>query len=155
MWFPNSSFQQVPVVGTSGKKWRTCYLAPKTLSWCIFRAFISKLWFPYSSFQQVRQHSIPSPVEDTSKIWYTTGTVFIQGLLVPMLWHSAETPGFFTNRNILHTLKNEPLNIMLLHTSRRMDGPWINMVPVVSHIFDVSSSTGLGIEGCWTCWKDE
>ena len=25
---------------------------------------------------------------------------------------------FFTNRNILHTLKNEPLNIMLLHTSR-------------------------------------
>ena len=29
---------------------------------------------------------------------------------------------FFTNRNILHTLKNEPLNIMLLHTSRRMDG---------------------------------
>ena len=30
---------------------------------------------------------------------------------------------FFTNRNILHTLKNEPLNIMLLHTSRTMDGP--------------------------------
>ena len=26
---------------------------------------------------------------------------------------------FFTNHNILHTLKNEPLNIMLLHTSRR------------------------------------
>src|SRR6185436_10039025 len=25
---------------------------------------------------------------------------------------------FFTNRNILHTLKNEQLNIMLLHTSR-------------------------------------
>src|SRR6185369_1883821 len=30
---------------------------------------------------------------------------------------------FFTNRNILHTLKNEPLNIILLHTSRTMDGP--------------------------------
>ena len=30
---------------------------------------------------------------------------------------------FFTNRNILHTLKNEPLNIMLLHTSRRMECP--------------------------------
>src|SRR6185503_8901295 len=30
---------------------------------------------------------------------------------------------FFKNRNILHTLKNEPLNIMLLHISRRMDGP--------------------------------
>ena len=29
------------------------------------------------------------------------------------------------------------------------------MVPVVSHIFDVSSSTGLGIEGYLTCWKDE
>ena len=34
----------------------------------------------YSCFQQVRQPSIPSPVEeDTSKIWDTTGTVFIQG----------------------------------------------------------------------------
>jgi hypothetical protein len=30
---------------------------------------------------------------------------------------------FFTNRNILHTLKNQPLNIMLLQTSRTMDGP--------------------------------
>ena len=30
---------------------------------------------------------------------------------------------FFINRNILHTLKNELLNIMLLHTSRTMDGP--------------------------------
>ena len=29
---------------------------------------------------------------------------------------------FFTNCNILHTLNNEPLNIMLLHTCRRMDG---------------------------------
>src|SRR6185436_15070863 len=62
---------------------------------------------------------------------------------------------FITNRNILHTLKNEPLNIMLLHTSRTMDGPWIKTVPVVSCIFDVSSSTGLGIEGYLTCWKDE
>ena len=55
-------------------------LAPKTLSWCIFWAFIPRLWFPYSSFQQVRQPSIPSPVEeDTSKIRDTTGTIFIQG----------------------------------------------------------------------------
>src|SRR6185312_3868771 len=29
------------------------------------------------------------------------------------------------------------------------------MVPVVSRIFYVSSSTGLGIEGYLTCWKDE
>ena len=87
-----------------------------------------------------------------------------------MLWHSAETPNtgclgpprlkkaksnFITNRNILHTLKNELLKIMLLHTSRRMDGPSIKTVPVVSRIFDVSSSTGLGIEGYLTCWKDE
>ena len=57
------------------------------------------------------------------------------------------------NHNILCTLKNEPLNIMLLHTSRRMDGPWIKMVPVVSHIFDVSSSTVLGIKGYLTYWK--
>ena len=35
------------------------------------------------------------------------------------------------------------------------DGPWIKAVPVVSRIFDVSSSTGLWIEGCRTCWKDE
>ena len=44
---------------------------------------------------------------------------------------------------------------MLLHTSRTMDGPGIKTVPVVSHIFDVSSSTGIGIEGCRTYWKDE
>ena len=62
---------------------------------------------------------------------------------------------FFTNRNILHTHKKEPLNIMLLHTSRTMDGPWIKTVPVVSRIFDISSSTGLGIVGYLTCWKDE
>ena len=29
------------------------------------------------------------------------------------------------------------------------------MVPVVYHIFDISSSTGLGIEGYHTYWKDE
>ena len=67
-------------IGTSGKNYRACYLAPKTHSWCIFWAFNPRLWFPYSSFQQVRQPSIPSPVEeDTSKIRDTTGTVFIQG----------------------------------------------------------------------------
>ena len=36
-----------------------------------------------------------------------------------------------------------------------MDGPWIKTVPVVSRIFGISSSTGLGIEGYLTCWKDE
>ena len=62
---------------------------------------------------------------------------------------------FFRNRNIIHTLKNEPLNKMLLHTSRTMDGPWIKTVPVVSRIFEVSSSTGFEIEGYLTYWKDE
>ena len=62
---------------------------------------------------------------------------------------------FFTNLNILHTLKKEPLNIMLLHTSRTMDGPWIKTVPIVSHIFYVSSSTGLGIEGYLTFRKPQ
>ena len=42
---------------------------------------------------------------------------------------------FFTNRNILHTLKKEQLDIMLLYTSRTMDDPWIKTVPIVSHIF--------------------
>ena len=36
-----------------------------------------------------------------------------------------------------------------------MDGPSIKMVPVVYRIFDVSSSTRLGIEGYLSCWKDE
>ena len=44
---------------------------------------------------------------------------------------------------------------MLLHTSRTMYGPCIKTVPVVARIFGVSSSTRLGIEGCWTYWKDE
>src|SRR6185436_4702554 len=62
---------------------------------------------------------------------------------------------FFTNCNILHTTKKEPLNIMHLHTSRTMDDTSIKTVPVVSRIFGVSSSTGLGIEGYLTSWKDE
>ena len=62
---------------------------------------------------------------------------------------------FCTNCNILHTLKKEPLNIMLLHTSRTMYGTWIKTVPVVSRIFGVSSSTRLGIKGCRTYSKDE
>ena len=77
---------RVPKHRNQWKKQRACYLAPKTLSWCIFRAFISKLWFPYSSFQQVLQLSIPSPVEEgTSKIRDTTGTVFIQGPSIVLL----------------------------------------------------------------------
>ena len=117
-------------IGSSGKKSRACYLAPKTLSLCIFLAFVPRLCFPYSSFQQVRQPSIPPRLKKAKS-------------------------NFFTNRNILRTLKKEPLNIMLLHTSRTMDGPSIKTVPVVSRIFDVSSSTGLKIEGCRTCWEDE
>ena len=51
---------------------------------------IPRVWFSYSSFQQVRLPSIPSPVEeDTSKIWDTTGTVFIQGpSIVLPVWRS-------------------------------------------------------------------
>ena len=68
------------------KKQRACYLAPKTLSWCIFSAFVPRVWFPNSSFQQVRQPSIPSPVEeDTQKIWVMKGTVFIQGPSIVLL----------------------------------------------------------------------
>ena len=33
--------------------------------------------------------------------------------------------------------------------------PLNKTVPVVYYIFDVVSSTGLGIEGYRTCWKDE
>ena len=43
---------------------------------------------------------------------------------------------------------------MHLHTGRTMDGPCVKTVPVVYDIFDISSSTGLGIEGYRTCWKD-
>ena len=55
------------------------------------------MWFPYSSFQQVRQPSILSPMEeDTSKIWYTTGTVFIQGpSIVLLVWRSIMFNGSF------------------------------------------------------------
>ena len=44
---------------------------------------------------------------------------------------------------------------MLIHIDRTMDDPRIKSDLVVSRIFDVSSSTGLGIEGCQTCRKDE
>ena len=44
---------------------------------------------------------------------------------------------------------------MHLHTDRTMDGPRIKTVPVVYLIFGISSSMGLGIEGCRTCWKNE
>ena len=52
----------------------------------------------------------PDPTHQTRAPW-----------LGPLRLKKAKS-NFFTNRNILHTLKNEPLNIMLLHTSRRMDG---------------------------------
>ena len=85
----------------------------------------------------IHQTRAPCPLLLATALYFLT--------MVPMLWHSAETPNpgtmawsahglvrpdsrrqnfiFFTNSNILHTLKKEPLNIMLLHTSRTMDGP--------------------------------
>ena len=49
-----------------------------------------ELSFQGYGFQQVRQPSIPSPVEEhTSKIWDTTGIVFIQGpSIVLPVWRS-------------------------------------------------------------------
>ena len=53
-------------------------------------SFHSQAVVSFSSFQQVRQPSIPSPVEeDMSKIWDTTGTVFIQWPSILLLvWRS-------------------------------------------------------------------
>ena len=84
-------------IGTSGKKQRACYLAPETLCWCIFRAFTPRVWFSNSSLQQVKQLSIPSTVEeDSSKIWDTTGTTFIQGPSIVLLeWRSIMFNGSF------------------------------------------------------------
>src|SRR6185312_14302040 len=100
-----------------------------------------------------------SPLPSTSCQWYLCfGTRPRHQTRAPWLGRPdsrRQNLIFFTNCNILHTLKKEPLNIMLLHTIRTMDGPRIKTVPVVSRSFDVSSSTGLGIEGCRTCWKDE
>ena len=60
-------------------------------------SFVPRVWFPYSFFQQVQQPSIPSPVEeDMSKIWDTTGTVFIQGTSILLLvWRSIMFNGSF------------------------------------------------------------
>ena len=60
---------------------------------------------------------------------------------------------FFTNRNILHTLNSEPLNIMLLHTSRTMDGPWIKMVPVCPVFFTYLLPRGLESRAIWPVGK--
>ena len=97
--------------------------SPKTLSWIIFWAFIPRLWFPYSSFQQVRQPSIPSPVEeDTSKIWDTTGTVFIQGpSIVQPVWRCIMFNGSFLRVcMILRFVKK--IRICLLESGRTK--PW-------------------------------
>ena len=53
----------------------------------------------------------PDPTHQTRAPW-----------LGPLKLKTAKS-NFFKNRNILQTLKNEPLNIMLLHTSRRMECP--------------------------------
>ena len=117
------------------------------------------LWTKGQNMHQLRVFGGKNNKPSTSCHWFLCfGTrprhqTRAPGLGQPRL--KKEKSNFFTNRNILHTLKNEPLNIMLLHTSRTMDGPWIKTVPVVSRIFDVSSSTGLGIERYLTCWKDE
>ena len=79
------------------KKIRFCLLeSGRNKPWC--PGLVSpRVWFPYSSFQQVRQPSIPSPVEeDTSKIWDTTGTDFIQGPSILLLvWRSIMFNGSF------------------------------------------------------------
>ena len=100
--------------------------SPKTLSWCIFCAFIPRVWFPYSSFQQVRQLSIPSPVEeDTSKIWDTTGTVFIQGPSILLLvWRSIMFNGSFLRVcRILRFVKK--LDFAFLSLGGPSHGAWI------------------------------
>ena len=67
-----------------------------------------------------------TPKERKIKIWDTRPSHQTRPLwLGPPRLKMAKL-NFFTIHNFLHTLKNEPLNIMLLHTSRRMDGPWIN-----------------------------
>ena len=122
---------------------------------CIFWAFIPRVWFPYSSFQQVRLPSIPSPVEeDTPKIRDTTGTVFIQGpSIVLLVWRSIMFNGSFLRVcRILRFVKKHGVSAEC--QSIGTSGPWIKTVPVLYHIFDVSS-TELGIEGCRTSWKDE
>ena len=53
----------------------------------------------------------PDPTHQTRAPW-----------LGPLRLKKAKS-NFFTNHNILHSLKKEPLSIMLLHTSRTMDGP--------------------------------
>ena len=75
------------------------------------------LWFPYSSFQQVRQPSIPSPVgEDTSKIWDTTGTVFIQEPSIGKAWEPlARSRGQWQE---VEGLLFSPKNSQLVHILR-------------------------------------
>ena len=84
------------------------------------RLYSRAIHFPYSSFQQARQPSISSPVEeDTSKIWDTTGTVFIQGpSIVLPVWRSIIFNGSFLRACGF-----------LIHPSNRSDspqfrGPW-------------------------------
>src|SRR6185436_8592790 len=68
----------------------------------------------------------------TSPLLLATALYFLP--MVPMLWHSAETPNSGT----------------MAWSTQTQDGKICRV-----RIFDVSSSTGLGIEGYPTCWKDE
>src|SRR6185503_11267978 len=98
----------------------------KTLSWCIFYAFVPRVWFLYSSFQQVRQPSILSPVEeDTSKIRVTTGTVFIEGpSIVLLVWRSIMFNGYFLRVcRILRFVKK--ISFCLLESGLPSHGAWV------------------------------
>ena len=96
-WCPGLVSRRVPKHRNQWQEIEGLLFSPKTLSWCIFWAFIPRVWFPYSSFQQVLQPSIPSPVEeDTSKIRDTIGTIFIQGpYIVLLVWRSIMFNGSF------------------------------------------------------------
>ena len=84
---------------------------------------LKNVWFPYSSFQQIRQPSIPRPVEeDTSKIWYTIGTVFIQGpSIVLLVWRCIMFNGSYLRACRILRFVNKIL-FCLLESGRTM--PW-------------------------------
>ena len=127
-------------IGTSGKKQRACYLAPKTLSWCQSIGTSGK-----KQRAVARSRGLVIQPQKLLVGAYFELSFLGCGFLIhlsnrsdsPRFWaprHQTRAPwlgpprlkkaksNFFTNCYILHTLKNEPLNIMLLHTSRRMDG---------------------------------
>ena len=104
-------------IGTIGKKQRAVarsrghVIQPKKLSVGeYFELSFLGCGFLFHLSNRSDSPRFPDPTHQTQAPW-----------LGPLRLKKAKS-NFFTNRNILHTLKNEPLNIMLLHTSRRMDG---------------------------------